>query len=116
LRWRSRIGQVSRHPRAQPPRAMPRAVPHSVRFILTCFARPRPLRVRHVASRHGLNAAALPGRSTRHAEPHRARPGGFAQREDCLSTAWPLGEPARGASRSLHRRIEQPIIFSAPRY
>jgi len=83
LRWRSRIGQVSRHPRAQPPRAMPRA---------------------------------LPGRSTRHAEPHRARPGGFAQREDYLSTAWPLGEPARGASRSLHRRIEQPIIFSAPRY
>jgi len=61
----------------------------SVRFILTCFVGHRPLRGRHVASRHGLNAAALPRVSTRHAEPHRARPGGFAQREDCLSTAWP---------------------------
>ena len=27
------------------------------RFILTCFAGPRPLRGRHVASRHGLNAS-----------------------------------------------------------
>jgi len=34
-------------------------------------------------------------------KPHRARRVGFGQREDCLSTARPIGEPARGP-RALH--------------
>jgi len=78
-------------------------VPHSVRFILTCFAGPRPLRSRHVASSHGLNSAAHPHPSTRNDGRHRVRPVGVAQREDCLSAVRPIGVPARGSRWSPHR-------------
>ena len=55
------------------------------------------------------SSAALPRPSTRLGHAHRARSLGFGQREDCLGTARSIGEPVRGAARSPHRRMEQPV-------
>jgi hypothetical protein len=55
------------------------------------------------------SSAALPRPSTRHGNSHRAPSLGLGQREDCLSTARPIGEPVRGPARSPHRQMEHSV-------